>query len=256
MDNEIKKLDLSDRLFIGLTILIFGILGNFVISSIFQFKSFFDGYPREVTISAESRAFVKPDIALIKLGVNTDGWKTETIIKENTEKMNAILKEIKDLKIEEKDIQTSKYNLAPRYEWIEGKKILRGYILEQEVNVKIRNFEKIGEIIEKATAQGANLVGDIYFIIDDADLIRQKVREEAIEKAKIKAKKIAKQSGIKLGKPINFYEDSVFPATFLPYEEATMANSGPDFTANKSIPEIQSGEQEIIVKINLVYQTQ
>lgn len=254
MDNETKKLELSDRVFVALAILIFGILGYFITTSIFQFKSLSNDFPREITINAESRVFAKSDIALTKLGVTSNGWKVEAVVKENTEKMNAVLKEIKDLNVEEKDIQTSKYNLTPSYEWIEGKRIFRGYTLEQELNVKVRNFEKIGEIIEKSTAQGANLVGDLYFVVDDMDLVRQKAREEAIEKAKIKAKKIAQQLGIKLGKPINIYEDSVFPPMLSSsmYGAGAMANGG-DF-ALKNIPEIQPGEQEITVKINLVYQ--
>jgi uncharacterized protein YggE len=248
LNNETKKLELSDRLFIVLAILIFGILGHFIISSIFEFKSFFDNNSREITIQGEGRVFARPDVALIKLGITTDGWKAEVAVKENAEKMNAVLKEIKFLNVEEKDIQTSKYNLSLRYEWIEGKRIFRGYALEQEVKVKIRDFEKIGEIIERAASQGANLVGELYFTVDDIDLVRQKAREEAIKKAKIKAREIAKQSGIKLGKLINVYEGSVF----MPYS-SDIAASPIEFAVSKSVPEIQPGEQEVTVEINLVY---
>lgn len=248
MNNETKKLEFSNRLFVILLILILGILGYFVATTIHKFKTI--DYPREMTITAEGRAFAKPDIALVKLGVTTEGWEVKTVVKDNTEKMNAVLKEIKALGIEEKDIQTSRYNLTPRYEWTEGKKIFKGYLLEQEVRVKIRNFEKIGEVIEKATEKGANLVGDLSFTIDDPELIRQKAREEAIEKAKVKAEKIAQQTGIRLKKLINIYEDySYYPTPSAEIMKGYGVGGGGEAPA----PEIQPGEQEMTVRINLVY---
>lgn len=249
MDQEIKKLEFSNRLFIVFLVLILGILGFFVASTVFKFRSI--DYPREITVSAEGKVFAKPDIALVKLGITTEGWEIKTVVKENTEKMKAVLKEVKNLGIEEKDIQTTRYNLTPRYEWTkEGQRIFKGYVLEQEVRVKIRNFEKIGEIMEKATEKGANLIGDLSFTIDDPEVVREKAREEAIKRAKTKAEKIATQTGIKLKKLINVYEDYAYPVPTTEMMKDYGGIGGGGFTA---APEIQPGEQEVIVRINLVY---
>jgi len=60
--------------------------------------------------------------------------------------------EIKKLGIEEKDIQTIRYDLYPRYEWSqEGQRIFKGYVLEQDVMIKIRDIGKTGEVLEIAT---------------------------------------------------------------------------------------------------------
>ena len=114
--------------------------------------------------------------------------ESEKIVKKNSEKINAILEEIKKLGIEEKDVQTVRYNLSPHYEYSkEGERVFKGYVLEQELKVKIRNLEKIGEVLEKATEKGANLIGQLYFSVDNPEPILEKAREEAIEKAKAKA---------------------------------------------------------------------
>ncbi len=244
MDQETKKLEFSNRLFVVFLILILGILGFFVANIIFKFKSL--DYPKEIIIGAEGRAFAKPDIALIKLGVTTESWEIKDVVKENTEKMNAILLEIKNLGIEEKDIQTTRYNLTPRYEWIENKRVFKGYVLEQEIRVKIRNFEKIGEVIEKATQKGANLIGDLSFEIDDPELVREKAREEAIKRAKAKAEKISALTGLRLKKLVNVYEDYSYPLA-----RPEMIKG--DFGGLPTAPEIQPGEKEVTVRINLVY---
>lgn len=252
MEQETKKLEFSDRLFVVLLILVLGILGNFVADTVYKFRMH-DYYPKEITVSAEGQAFAKPDIALAKVGVTTEGWEVKKVVKENTEKMNAVLEEIKKLGIEEKDIQTTRYNLSPRYEWLkEGERIFKGYVLEQEVMVKIRNLEKIGEVMEKITEKGANLIGELSFSIDDPESIREKAREEGIVKAKAKAEKIAQQTGIRLKRLINIYEDYYsYPAyQALPLYTEGLGGEG----EVKAPPEIQPGEQEVRVRINLVYQ--
>lgn len=74
--------------------------------------------------------------------------------------MNAILGEIKNLGVEEKDIKTSQYNLVPQYDYPEhGERIFLGYALANQVQVKIRNFEKIGDILDAATEKRSQFGG-------------------------------------------------------------------------------------------------
>ena len=246
-----EKFELSNRLFIVFAILLVGVLGFWTAKVFIDFQSLPNNYPREITVSGEGRTFAVPDIALIQLGVVTEGSKIGDVVKENTEKMNNILKEIKTLGIEEKDIKTTTYNLAPRYEWTEdGKRIFKGYTLTQQINVKIRNFEKIGDVLEKTTEKGANLVGDLQFSIDEPEKVRQEARKEAIEKAKEKASQIATDSGLKLVKLVNVYED-YYPRTYSDtLYKSLEATGGGEIAAP---PEIQPGEQEVTVTIYLTY---
>lgn len=251
MPDEIKKFELSNRLFIVLVVLSIGCFLFWISQIYFEFKNLPENHPREITVSAQGRAFTIPDIALIKLGVTTEGIKIQDIVKENSEKMNNILKEIKDLGIGEKDIQTTNYSLTPRYEWTEdGKRIFKGYTLNQEIRVKIRDFGKIGQVLEKATQIGANLVGDLQFSIDDPEKVIEIARKEAIEKAKTKASQIASQSGLKLVKLINIYED------YFPRPVSYLRKAAPEGMGGGEIsaaPEIQPGEEEVTVRVNLVY---
>jgi uncharacterized protein YggE len=243
MEKEIKTLDLSNRLFFLATIFILINLINFFVETIFKFNP--PDVPREFSVSAEGKVFVKPDIATVQIGVKSEGKDPKLVFEENTTKMNSILKEIKSLGIEEKDIQTIRYNLTPDYEFQDGKRIFKGYILEQEIKVKIRDFNKIGEVLEKAAQQGANLISQISFSVENPEKYLEKAREEAINKAKEKAQKISQKTGIKLKKIVNVYEDLIgIPVV----ENELMKVQSP------AIPEIQPGEQELKVRVTLVYQ--
>jgi len=247
MEIETKKIEISRPLYLILILLVLGILAGIGANIIYKFWP--PDYYREISVAAEGKVFVKPDVALLELGVKSEANNVADVVKDNTEKMNAVLAGIKNLGVEEKDIKTIKYNLAPQYDWTEkGQRIFRGYVLEQQIRVKIRDFGKIGQIIEQATAQGANLVSDLTFTIDDPESLRSQARAEAIKKAKEKANEIAQQSGIKLKKIVNIYEGQYY----LPTRTESLLKEGaaPSFSL---APEIESGQLEISVQITLVY---
>jgi hypothetical protein len=252
MENEVKQIEVSKRLLVILVIFAIGAFGAWTSNAVFQYLTFYQGYgPREITVSATGKASVAPDIALITLGVTTEGKKVETIVPENTAKMNAILKAVKDLGIEEKDIQTTNYSLSPQYDYLEtGVRIFTGYTLSQQINVKVRDFAKIGNVLEKGTSSGANLIGSLQFSIDDTEKVKELAKKDAIAKAKAQAVLIEKETGLKLGKIKNVYEN-YYGA---PY---SYGMGGGDTMKEASTvsapPQIQAGEQEITVQINLTY---
>ncbi len=245
---ETKQIEFSNRVFIVIAVLIGGIVFSFlagVMLNIFQLPVF---QPRELIITGEGKVFAAPDIALIKLGVTNEGMDVSVIVQKNTEQMNKILKELKALGIEEKDIKTTQYSLTPRYEYPHetGERVFKGYVMAQKIGVKIRDFEKIGNALNIATQNGATLVGDLSFSIDEPEKIRQQAREKAIEQAKTKAESIARASGLKLGKVLNVQEN------YYPYYggglqyEAAAPNAVPT-------PEIQPGQEEVSVTVVITY---
>ncbi len=247
MEEEIRKFEVSNRLFIIFSILLFIIISFLVFQSFIDFNNLPENYPREITISAQGKTFVKPDIAVVNLGVITEGMKIKDITKENMEKMNAVLTEVKNLGIEEKDIQTTKYDLSPRYEYLEkGERVFKGYTITQSARVKIRNFEKIGDVLDKASEKGANSISDLQFTIEEPEKVSEVARKEAIEKAKAKAVQVASQSGLKLVKLINVYEN--YSPIAAQYKE--MGLGGGEIAA---APTIQPGEEEVTVTVYLVY---
>jgi len=249
--------DLSNRLykivagFLAALVVYFGFQAYFGYKTIPQNNI----YPETVSITGEGKVFIAPDVATVNLGIITEGNKVETIVQTNTEKMNAVLADIKALGIAEKDIKTTNYSLQPRYEWTEtGTRIPKGYTLTQTIEVKIRDFAKIGNVLEVASANGVNNIGDLQFTIDDIEKAKAIAREKAIANAKEKAKLISQQTGLKLKKITGLYEDT----GAYPYPMYDSSGMGGGITAKEMssvAPTIQTGEQEITVKITLNYRT-
>jgi hypothetical protein len=205
----------------------------------------------QITVSGEGKVYAKPDVAVLSFGVTTTGATVADVTKNNTEKMNSAIEAVKALKIDEKDIQTTNYNLTPQYNYTEKQgRIFTGYTLEQDVQVKIRDFTKIGDVLSSVTAKGINLVNDLQFTIDNPEQFKEQARAKAIAQAKSNAQNLAKESGVSLGKLINVYENSSSSNAVMFSAKAM----GAGISDSVATPTVQPGQQEINITINLTYQ--
>lgn len=203
-----------------------------------------------VTVSATSEVYAKSDLALTTFSVVTDAKTVGEAMQENTDKMNAVTAFVKNQGVEDKDLQTTNFNISPRYEWVEktGQRILAGYEVSQSLQIKIRDLTKVGDIIQGATGAGANEIGNLQFIIDNEDALREEARNKAIVEAKNKAKVLAENLGIRLIKIVDFNENGVYPVpyyTSMAKEALGMGGAAPD---------IQIGENKISSTVTLTYQ--
>ena len=208
-----------------------------------------------ISVSGTGEVYAKPDLALIDFSVVTEKKTVGEAMAENTKKMNSVIETIKNQGVEEKDLKTTNFSIYPRYEWHEkseiypsGKRVLVGYEVNQTLQIKIRDLTKIGNIIQEATNAGANQVGDLQFTIDKRDELKSQARKEAIEKAKVMAKEIAGQLGVKLVKIVSFSENAVAPIPS-PYFMERAAEGGKVGT-----PQIQTGENKIEVTATITYE--
>lgn len=245
-----RTVSLLGKTFKLAVVLVVGILVFFIGQMIYQSKLLEQQNANQVTVSGEGKIYAKPDVAIIDLGVTTTGATVAEVTKGNTDKMNAIISAVKNLKVDEKDIQTVNYSLTPQYNYTQnGGRIFQGYTLEQDVQVKIRDFTKIGDVLSQGTTSGANLVGDLQFTIDNPEQLKEQARAKAIAQAKANAQNLAKESGVRLGKLINVYEGYSAPVMYNSVK--AMGGAAPQAA---SVPTIQPGQQEIDITINLTYQ--
>ncbi len=212
-----------------------------------------------ITVTDTGEIYAKPDLAIIDFSVVTEGKTVTETMNKNSEKMNKVIGFVKEQGVEAKDLKTTNFNIYPRYEWqrveIEiypyppGKRVLVGYDVSQTLEVKIRNLDKVGKIIEGATGAGANEIGNLQFTIDKEDELKKQARAEAIEKAKSKAKELASQLGVKLVRITNFSESEIFPRF---YDYALKEVGAP--AAAGATPQIETGENKISVTVTITYE--
>lgn len=248
-----NKFELSNRIFAVVVVFLVGLIGFWSFRAYEIWYTASGNYAREISVEATGIAYYVPDVAKITLGVETRSYDSADAVTVNTKKINEVMAAIKGVGIEEKDIRTTYYNLDTNYKYTEQEgSIPDGFILNQSLEVTVRDFAKIGDLLAKTTAVGANMVGGLNFTMDDTDAPKAKAREEAIKKAKAKAEEIEKQSGIKLGKVVNFYE----------YEGYDYGKGGGAYMAKEisaapiEIPEIEPGQEQVSLSVTLTYKVE
>lgn len=204
-----------------------------------------------IVISGEGKVTALPDIATISVGVQTENKSVSAAQKENTSKMNAIIEKIKSLGVAAEDIKTTNYTIYPLYDYPNGQQVSRGYQVSQNVDVKIRNLDSIGNVLAAVAGLGANQVGGVSFTIDEPEELRQQARLKALAAAKKKAQALADAAGIKLGKVVGFSEDAGYVPTPVFYgKDMAMGMGG----GGGAAPSIESGSQDVTVNVSVVYE--
>ncbi len=200
-----------------------------------------------VSFTGEGKVKATPDTAKVEIGLITEGKDSISVQNENSSKMNAVIKFLKEQKISGEDIKTSAYSLSPKYEYNKGKSTLIGYILNQALTVTVRDLNKIGEILDGAVSNGANQINSISLFVDKPEELKNKAREDAVKQAKEKASAASKIAGFRLGRVIGFNENTFGEPPM--YYEAMGKGGG----VVSSAPQIEPGSQEIKINVTLTY---
>ena len=125
--------------------------------------------PATVSVSGTGIVTIEPDTASVVVGVNIiEATLSEAQAKATTQMM-AVIEALKAAGIDEKDIQTVNYsvNIIQDYDQNGNPATIRGFQVSNQVNVTVRNLDKLGSILDTVVAQGANAIYGVTFYRDD-----------------------------------------------------------------------------------------
>jgi uncharacterized protein YggE len=218
-----------------------------------------------VSVSGEGEAFAIPDIAEVTATIRKEAKTAKDAQAQIAKIEKAALEYLKGSGIAEKDIKTTSYNSYPKYEWQEGtvtclaigcppsrpgKNVLTGYEITETITIKVRDTEKVGDIIDGLTKAGVNEVQGPNYTIDDETKVQADARDKAITDAKVKAEALAKSLGVKLVRIVNFSEGGGGYPTPM-YAKAEMAF---DNSAGSAAPELPKGENKYVSNVTITYE--
>lgn len=212
-----------------------------------------------VNVVGQGKVAYQPEVAKISLGVQIDKvQKADDALNQLNTKMNSIIKALKEAGISEENIQTQNYTLSPQYDTILGELKVGGYSTNQTVVVKVKdilnNQDKVSKIIAIATKAGANQLGGVAFEPENVNDLKQEARVKAITDARAKATGIANALGVRLGKVVGWWENTISSPDYPSYSYyGGGIGGGGGMGAGGSSPSIPTGLREIIIEVNLNY---
>jgi uncharacterized protein YggE len=206
------------------------------------------GEAQGISVSGTGQASGAPDLALLDLGVSTEAKTVKEARDAAAAAMNAVNNAVKGDGVADKDIQTQRFSIEPEYDYPKGTQELIGFRVTNIVEVKVRDLNSAGQIVDDAAAAGGDAVQvqSLTFTIEKPETLQAQARQEAVADARARAEGLADLAGVKLGKPISVTETTGTPP--IPLKAvAPMAGS-----AEATTP-IQAGELEVSVTVDVLF---
>ena len=209
-----------------------------------------------IWVSGIGKLSVEPDLVDFRVGVDILG---ETVAEANStasKAMAAIVAVLKGNGIEDKDIQTSRFNIRPEYDYREtnvdgvrtSMQVLTGYNVRNTVTVKVRDLEGLPELVDDVvTAGGDNIrVDSVEFTVEDPDARMDELRELAVADAAAKAAHMAELAGVTLGELTYLSEGGPSYPSPYPAPAAFALES-------RAVPSFSAGELELSLAVQAAF---
>lgn len=153
---------------------------------------------RCMRFTGEGKVSVEPDIAIIRLGVETRGENLQSVQDENRMIASTILDSVRNNQVT--DIKTFQFNIERQYEYRDGERVDLGYVVRNIFEIRTNQLEQVGAIIDEAVGAGANVVDFIGFDVSDPEYYYLEALNMAVDQSIQKAKSVARNLGL-LGEP-------------------------------------------------------
>jgi uncharacterized protein YggE len=155
-----------------------------------------------VTVRGVGQIVIDNTQATVLANVRTTSQLADEAISINSAKVQAIIDALTSVGITENDIQTSRFNFSPKYNWENGQQVFDGYVVSNSLKIKINENGIIGAVLDLIIEAGATSIYSVSFDTINTTNIKKQALMRATEDAKMKAEILAKASDSTLGRAV------------------------------------------------------
>lgn len=204
-----------------------------------------------VTVGGTGRASLAPDRFTFTVGVQTVAPTVDDAVAENNRRVQSVLGALKKAGAQEKDIQTSNFNIYPQQNYEQGKlPTILGYQVTNNVTVRSTKIADAGRLLGVAISAGVNTSSGLNFEVSDPARGREQGLRAAFDDAKAKALLLAQAAGRTLGRALLINEGNIQQPAPPPYPMRAMAMSA---EARADVP-VESGTQELTFNVTVTFE--
>ncbi len=160
-----------------------------------------DGRPRTVSVTGQGQVTAQPDMARVTLGVEARRPDLADARSTVTRAVDRLLALTKELAIDPKYVNATGLQVQPDYTWNEQarKQELQGYVVSRQVEVELRDLDKLGTLLERAVSAGANQIGGASLDSTHRKELERQAMTVAVQDGRLNAETLARAAGVQLG---------------------------------------------------------
>ena len=160
--------------------------------------------PRTISVTGSGKVYLKPDIAMINVGVHTENEDVSVALSENNAKALSVRDALTAFGVKPDDIQTTSFSVYQSQVYGPmGEMLGLKYMVDNSVYITVRDLAKMGDVLTTLVNKGANNIYGITFDVADRAAALTKARQAAVADAKAQAEELAAAAGVKVGQVIS-----------------------------------------------------
>jgi uncharacterized protein YggE len=200
-----------------------------------------------VVVIGEGLVLAVPDRAWITIGAESRAPSPREAQRRNTELMKPVQDKLRATGIPADAIRTVAYDVQYEWDFVNGKRVGRGYVARNSIEVRIDDIDRIGEYLEVAVGSGATSLNGIRFDMKDQAKLERDALRMAVTDARQKAEAAAAGAGRAIDRILRIDEQGgvtpPVPVRFM--REAAQA------AAADAAPPIAAGQMEIRARVSV-----
>ncbi len=175
-----------------------------------------------MTLTGQGHVMAAPDVAVIRLGVQSTGTDLAQIQNENAQISQDIIQSL--MQSGNTDIKTIEYTVDKSYEYDNGKQIDKGYSVRHILEIRTDQINEVGTIVDALVKAGSNVVSSISFELSDPNYYYQQALNLAVDNAIQKAKSISANFHLRLNSvPVKIMEGNISPIPIVRFQREAAA---------------------------------
>jgi uncharacterized protein YggE len=240
-----------------------------------------------LTVVGEAAHDVSPEVVELSFDLHSLGLSAAIALQENAAKTKHIGQALSAIGIAETDITTGGVEVVPILQLpnppltllnpllphgtfsasgtnapmpmvpaVSENPYLVGYRANTSIKVAMRNVNRAGEVVDIVTRAGAIPNGSFRYLLQDEEMLERTLLEEAVRRAREKAKVLAAAVGKSTGSPISISEEVM---AFQPQQSFGNGWKNPFLTPSGGStvrPPFINGQLTFCARVSVVYQLQ
>lgn len=200
-----------------------------------------------VVASGQGIVFAVPDRAWISISAESRAPSPREAQRLNAEAMRPVQDKLKAAGIPAEAIRTTAYDVQYEWDFVNGKRVGRGYVARNAIEVRIDTIDRVGEYLEIAVGSGATSLNGIRFDMKDHAKLEREALRMAVSDARAKADAAAAGAGRSIDRILRVDEQgTVSPPMPVPYLRQAAQSAAAD-----AAPPIAAGQMEIRARVTV-----
>lgn len=182
-----------------------------------------------------------PDRAWITISAESRAPSPREAQRLNAEAMRPVQDKLRAAGVPAEAIRTMAYDVQYEWDFVNNKRVGRGYVARNTIEVRVDAIDRVGELLEIAAGSGATALGGIRFDFKEQSKLEREALRLAVLDARAKADAAAAGAGRSIDRILKVEEQGVD----VPPIPVRMMRQAPQAAAADLAPPISAGQMEI-----------